>query len=340
LSIDHQRLLNEVGKQYNKVARIKKCFYHNHSECKGKVKQAHSIQKSGKLSILESEVNGNQSLYTFNRATQSFTNMMEDLIPIGKKEATTFFGFCDYHDSKLFSKIENNSFSESDEELFLHSYRSFAHSYHTKIEEIQAWNSIDSDYEKIIIKSYGEEIVNIKRAQFESLGEHLIKRKKILDQSIETKEFNNLNYLSYKYDGILPFATSGLITPSVSYSGRIMNNSDHNNLIISQPILTILPDNDYSILIISAFEFDTLSTEYIDQLDQMPTYKFHQAISSIIIDSCQNTVFSPKFWDNLSPKEKRLILDEYSWKSMENKGKFKEFKSKFNFIKSKYYIKK
>jgi hypothetical protein len=43
---------------YKKDSRIKECFHHNKSECKGKIKQAHSLQRNGRLSIIESEVNG------------------------------------------------------------------------------------------------------------------------------------------------------------------------------------------------------------------------------------------------------------------------------------------
>jgi hypothetical protein len=335
--MDSDRFQNEINSFYNDAARIKECFHHKKDECKGKIKQAHSIQKNGKLSVLESEVNGNMSVYTFANATQSYTNIMEDLIPIGKKEASTFFGFCDFHDSKLFSKIENNEFEDSDEHLFLHSYRSFAHSYHLKNEEIKAWN--DDNYQEILISTYGKQVVETKKRQFAALNEHLEIRKKILDDSIENGEFDKLNYFTYEFNGIVPLAVSSLITPIVSFSGKLMNNSDYENLIVSQPIFTLLPEKDHSILILAAFNFDTASTQFIDDIDRMPKFKFEKAISSVIIDSCQNTIISPKFWDKLSSNEKRLILDEYSNKSMVYQSKRKEFWSQFNFFKQKYYIK-
>ncbi len=336
--MDKERKQNEIEKFYKEAARIKDCFHHRKSECNGKIKQAHSIQKNGKLTILESLVNGNNSVYTFANSKISYDNLMADLIPIGKKEASTFFGFCDYHDSKLFSKIENNIFDESDEHLFLHSYRSFAHSYHLKNEEIKAWN--DSNYQQILISTYGKEAVEIKKKQFASLNRHLVQRKQILDDSIENNEFDNLNYFVHEFSGIIPIAVSDIITPIVSFSGELMNNSDYDNLIVSQPIFTLLPEKDHSILILAAFNFDAASTKFIDEINNMPNYKFEKAISSIIIDSCQNTIISPKFWDSLSKQEKRLILDEYSNISMDYQSKRKVFWSQFNLLKQKYYLKK
>ncbi|MFW6046475.1 MAG: hypothetical protein ACOCP4_01645 [Candidatus Woesearchaeota archaeon] len=335
--MDKERLQNEIERFYKEASRIKECFHHKKDECKGKIKQAHSIQKNGKLSILESEVNGNMSVYTFAKSKMTYNNMMEDLIPIGKKEASIFYGFCDFHDSKLFSKIENKAFDNSDEHLFLHSYRSFAHSFHLKNEEIKAWN--DSNYQNILITTYGKKAIETKKKQFAALKRYLVQRKQILDNSIDNNEFDNLNYLVYEFDGIVPIAVSGLITPIVSFSGELMNNSDYDNLIVSQPIFTLLPEKDHSILILAALNIDQTSTKFIDEINSMPKYKFEKAISSIIIDSCQNTIISPKFWDNLTKREKRLILDEYSNISMDNQSKQKMFWSQFNFFKQKYYIK-
>lgn len=335
--MDIGRNQREIEKFYKEAARIKECFHHRKNECKGKIKQAHSIQKNGKLTILESLVNGNNCVYSFANSKVSYDNLMEDLIPIGKKEASTFFGFCDFHDSKLFSQIENNEFNNSDEHLFLHSYRSFAHSFHLKNEEIKAWNH--SNYQQILIATYGNEAVEIKKKQFAALDKHLVQRKQILDNSIDNNEFDNMIYLVYEFDGIIPIAVSGLITPIVSFSGELMNNSDYNNLIVSQPIFTLLPEKDHSILILAAFNFDIASTKFIDEINSMPKFKFEKAISSIIIDCCQNTIISPKFWDNLTQQEKRLILDEYSNISMDYLSKRKVFWSQFNFLKQKYYIK-
>jgi len=133
--MNETELLREMKSRmstYKKESRIKECFHPNKEECEGKIKQAYSIQRNGRLSIIESEVNGNNCVYTFTSCKSSAENMMEDLVPIGKKEASTFFGFCDFHDSTLFSPIENNKFDKSSKHLLLHSYRSYAHSYHRK----------------------------------------------------------------------------------------------------------------------------------------------------------------------------------------------------------------
>lgn len=49
----------------------------------------------------------------------------------GRKKATTFTGFCDYHDSKIFSPIENEDYvEENKEQEFLFAYRALAYEHH------------------------------------------------------------------------------------------------------------------------------------------------------------------------------------------------------------------
>lgn len=40
----------------------------------------------------------------------------------GRKIATTFFGFCDYHDTVIFRDIEDINFQKTDKQIFLFTY--------------------------------------------------------------------------------------------------------------------------------------------------------------------------------------------------------------------------
>ena len=102
---DQQIKFNKIYGEHKKMRTIKECFYHKKDECNGDIKQSHSIQKNGRLSIIEEELNGNNMIYTFTSFDVGTEEFIKTLRPIGKGKASTFFGFCDYHDSKLFSEI-------------------------------------------------------------------------------------------------------------------------------------------------------------------------------------------------------------------------------------------
>ena len=138
--------LNKMNGELLSKAKISECFHHNKSECNGTIKKAHSIQRNGKLSLLEEkDENDNSVLYSFTN-TKVEDNKLT-LKPIGKAIASTFNGFCDFHDNKVFSPIEDASFKNTDEQCFLYSYRAFAHTHHRKTEQIKAY-SAKTDFKK------------------------------------------------------------------------------------------------------------------------------------------------------------------------------------------------
>lgn len=338
--MNNQRLKNEFSKSFNEAAKIKECFHHKKDDCAGIIQLSHSIQKNGRLSVLEGEVNGNMCLYTFTSAKQSKKSMIDDLIPIGKKGASAFFGFCNSHDTKLFSIIETKSFIDSDEQCFLHSYRSFAHSYHRKKEEIKGWNNEGTDYNDYLKQIYGQEALEYKRYGYKIVWDEYERKKKILDYAIENKDYSEFEFLTYTKEGVIPIAVSSVMCPRVSYNSKLMNNTDNSNLKISQPIITFLPDNDQTLVILMAFKNDKESVNLLNELNELNDFKLERAITSLVIANCENTFMSPLFWNFLGKKRQRKLLDEFVHSTFSSEYDNKFFHSSFNFFDDKYKIEK
>ena len=325
---------NKLMSSFKKDRRIKECFHHNSNECKGKIKQAHSIQRNGRLSIIESEVNGNNCIYTFTSHTTSEKYIIEDLVPIGKKEASTFFGFCDYHDSTLFSPIENFKFNRSNKHLFLHSYRSFAHSYHRKLEDSKIYNNPNSEF----IKALPSFQVNWMKEGIEMSVKDSKKHKQLLDIALDSKNYNYLEYLVYEKKGLYPFAVSSQMSPRVTYTNKPMNNHVDPNIPWSQPMITFLPDQDSTFVIIAAFPDDLNSIILINELKSLKPLDIEKAITSLIIANCENTFFSPKVWNKLNSKQKRIFLDEFEVNTKGSEYHDKFFHSRINFFSDYFEI--
>ncbi len=288
-------------------SRIKECFHHKKDECKGDIKQSHSLQRNGRLSIIEDEVNGNNCVYTFTHFETSKDRFVDDLKPIGKGLASTFFGFCDYHDTVLFSDIENSNFDSSEKHLFLHSYRSFAHSYHRKHEELK-WNESDSEY----IKEMPEAIIDLKLNGIRMGIRDMQQKKELLDDYIENEKYEELSYLFVTYPVAYPIACSTAITPDYTYSGTPFNNHTDPDENFSPIMLTVLPDHNSTIIILACFPEDDLAMQFLDELDELYPRQFKKAVSSLMITYAENTFFSPNFWNGLSAKKKNVLLNELS----------------------------
>ncbi|AMC10220.1 hypothetical protein Lupro_02665 [Lutibacter profundi] len=291
----------EIIADYKRNSNHKHCFYHNHKDCTKKIKKAHSIQKEKILVQLEKEINGNRMLYSLNSTSADENLSTNGLIPIGKKKASIFTGFCDYHDSKLFSPIENFDFNFSDEHLFLLTYRSFAHSFQQIIEIYKYYNS-NGDFVKTFPKQYLKEHIQFTEKRIKEL----LLYKKVLDNIIQTKDYSALNYHTRVIEPFVPIASSTILSPTYSYKNEYLYPNEKE----SNVILNVLPDNNRTIIILSHFEKDTKGKILFNELADLSINDFTKAISSLMIYCTTNTFFSPSLWDNYTKEEKKQLFKE------------------------------
>lgn len=328
---DKKRHFREAMSDFKKTGRISECFYHDKTTCNGHIKQSHSLQRNGRLSIIEGEVNENQVIYSFTENEISETTSHETLKPIGKASASTFFGFCDHHDTVLFSRIENNPYDESDEHSFLHSYRSFAHSYHRKNEELKA-HTTKSKFTEALPKEFLDEAIK----GLEMGVKDQLHNKHKLDRLIERKEYDGLEYINYIIPEKFPLACSSQISPYYSYKGTPINNHTDGEKPFSPIMLTVLPDVDQTIIILACFPDDKEGVIFLDELYELSNLKFEKAISSVLVNCAENTFFSPKLWNALGQTGQRLLCDELVKAASRFHMPDKFEHSKINFFDYKY----
>ena len=324
--ITFQKRLSEL----KKFSKIEECFYHDKTQCKGKIKLSHSIQKNGRLSILEEEINGNKLIYSFTSIVPSKQYMIQTLEPIGKAKASTFFGFCDYHDSTLFSIIENHPFDNSDKHCFLHSYRAFAHSYHYKNEEYKSL--------PLLLKDLPQDLRFLRDFATKMGVDDMNFYKKKIDSLIEKDDYSGLQYFTYILPDLYPIACSSTITPDYTYNGSAMNNHLDSNIKFSPIMITVLPDFNQTIIILSCFSNDNKAEQFIDELEVLNDYKLKKAISSLLISYAENTFFSPKLWNGLGKKGQQLLCREIESKIRQSSRAFPHVK--INFFEDKFSTKR
>lgn len=100
------------------------------NECNGYIVKAHTIQRSGGLSKIAE--NGHVLAFRPNMKTLIETGGKILPKPLGIRKASTFTGFCEYHDSSTFERIEKHPFKTEKEQCFLLSYRALCRELFTK----------------------------------------------------------------------------------------------------------------------------------------------------------------------------------------------------------------
>lgn len=297
--------LNKIQSELRSKARISECFHFDESECKGKIKKAHSIQRNGRLSLLEEEVNGNTKIYSFTEIDFDINSGEQVLKPIGKADASTFMGFCDFHDSTLFSAIENNLFKDDDEHCFFYSYRAFAMTQHRKTEQIKAFES-KSKFNAIM----GDIIPKSLEGTYIGYNEGEVVREKLND-ILKRMAYDELDYLSIQFPDFHPLAASASMTPKYSPKTHTkLNYHAEIEIPYEHVFFNLIPDKNGSILILSCLPESSKSVQYIDEFEALPDLKQKKVLTSVLIGYIENTFISPFIYNQLKPAEKQTLINE------------------------------
>jgi hypothetical protein len=293
--------------QMKKESLIKECFHPSKSECVLPIKQAHSLQRNGRLSLIEEEVNGQNCLYTVTSYSSSKKRHIEDFIPVGKKVASTFYGFCDKHDTELFEPIENHPFDGSDKHLFLHSYRSFAHSYHSKMQQLQLYKS---DWANMIPRIVIDQMI----AEAELGMKDVKPEKDFLDHLLLSKKYDGLEYSLSETHDFYPFGCSSAISPHYTVKDEPLE-ADLNDPLTpwAYVILTVVPDKLNSFSVLAVNPNSKPSIKFLDQLDALNEKDYLHAISTLMTTLAENTFWSPRLWDSMSESTKMVLRNNASY---------------------------
>lgn len=104
-------------------SQIKRCLHPNSSECSDRIVKAHAIQNNRILNKI-----GESGMVVTMDGTMHHLFQTSDMK--GRSIATTFTGFCSYHDKTVFQEIEDKEFVASEKQIFLITYRTMAWHYH------------------------------------------------------------------------------------------------------------------------------------------------------------------------------------------------------------------
>src|SRR5699024_4598626 len=118
----------DAQKNLKRDGQIKQCLHPNKDECTDKIVKAHAIQNNRILT----KIAENGWVKTLNGTSNLIFQSSQEQ---GRKIATTFTGFCSYHDKKVFQAIEDQPFTATAKQIFLFTYRTMAWHYHKKEEQ-------------------------------------------------------------------------------------------------------------------------------------------------------------------------------------------------------------
>lgn len=321
--------------------RYSECF-HKDKDCSDKIIKAHSIQHNRILNKLSE--NGDVLTFSFDiskpineleKAVESIDFKMDK---IGKKVASTFRGFCQYHDNFLFRPIEETDYKLGNrEQEFLFAYRALAKGYsdirstissNKELIKMVDDRSIDELYKTIYHGDIPEELYKYLKEYFISQVDGDLLVLNILDglKVSFNKNLNKRNFTKVCTDTIvLPeefhIAVSSMIYLGKDTRGEIINNFDQEGVKYKPLFITIFPQNNNTFVLLSYLKKDRKSFKFIkEDLMKKTIDEVKVVLTNIICNKIDNFYYSPLFWERLNLENKQVFLNQFTSSNISTKN--------------------
>lgn len=269
------------------------CFYPEKEKCKKPIKNAHTLQNNGILSLISE--NGHVRIHDLLNKVRQGTSTKE----VSKNDATTFYGFCEYHDSVVFKEIELLPYTASIKQNFLHAYRTCAQEYHKKNRMLKVIQNCFKEKPSIInIPSFIESYENMELS-FKDVGKYM----NIFNESFKDNNFDILESYVYKFDERYDFAVTTMFNPTFGINGELLNDiysKDEERL--KSIFISVLPTQTNSFLIISYLKEDCEHfKEYLKQIKELTDEELKIFLNNLLPTYSENIVLSPRLWNKWTP---------------------------------------
>lgn len=291
--LEEQKIAEAIMKSNNSLnreARIKQCLHPIKDECSKKIIKAHAIQNNRILNKLSQ----NGCVVTMDGSSNLIFQSAQKK---GRKIATTFTGFCSYHDKILFQEIEDREFNKSQKQIFLLTYRTLSWHYQKKQEQINAKNIFidnmrNQGYELSISKGYQELYKGFEMAEIDNN-----KEKELFDFYLLNNKYDEISYCIWEIPYEVSFAVSMMHGLEYDIKGIKINNYTSKDY-IKNIYLNIFPGKSKSYCIWSWLkDNDEIYNAFSKQFMELEIRDKENYLNNNLPLWSDSVIISPRLWN-------------------------------------------
>lgn len=311
----------EFNKGVNKLRREeteKYCFYGVNCP-EPKISSAHSIQNN---TILKHICLNGYVLSVKHKVVED--KLQFEFEEVGKNKASTFFGFCNSHDTNIFLPIEQKDYKAGDKEQeFLFAYRALAVGHFGKKVHLNMIGLIskslnDKDYEPIFnyfpqFSNFSDEYqakMNMAYQLNLNACNNLERLRASFNINLQKEKYHHLITKTIIFNSECHIAASSYIyMPHDVYGNKVNNLSSAKN---NKPLfLTVFPQSGKTYIIMSYLRKDAGYFQFIEKQIVEQTEEVQKKIlSNIIAKYISNFYLSPSRWYALNAEKRNRVVQQ------------------------------
>ena len=293
-------IIAETNKVWDKAMRTKECLHPNAStnSCSSKFGKAHSVQRRKLAKIAE-----NGHVLQFNENRMSGAPSMRR---VGIKQASTFYGFCKYHDDRLFAPIEKKPLNLNEHHALLLAYRSISIHIYYKRRCVTA-NFFRTVPKHLIVPSAlveYEKSIRVGAARLLKMAEPIYKK---MGKSILNKNYSDTNYFAIKLNTVPDILCSDASIINFGFQGTLVREKPKPLDLIT---CSLLPYEKHGVIVFAWYGKNTTNENFILSLRRLREHEVPDAIVRFLFRYASNFFIAPKWWNQLSEDKQHSLLNK------------------------------
>ena len=323
---DIRDMISLMHKKYKKSV----CYHPNPLECNGKIKDCHTIQNNKILNKLS--VNGKVYMFSYNITLENIHKLFSNfnviekdienivvfdqmLVEVGRNSATTFKGFCDYHDSVLFKDIETRDFNYEEKQYFEYAYRALIHRIYAEDSTFHLMRDTVKNISGEELKNENNKLGFLGKLKSKELGYNdLLNEKKEFDNALLTDNFDILSNYYMELPFEIKFAFTDRIVVDFDLIGKRLNDS-FSLKIDDYPksfYLTVIPENGKTLILFSTLKkYLNYFKPSINEFIKCSIDVKYNILINLMFRYCDVIVISPKLLNILTGEEENKIVETF-----------------------------
>lgn len=297
------RMMRELDKVRRKEYARKICMarHGTNETCRGKIVNAHAISKKSTLRPISraGKVISYELTYDANGSNQPGFELVE----YGISRASQFPGFCTYHDTSLFSCIENHAFEARIDQCFALAFRSASFELYGQLAQDRVFRRAPA-----ATKHLGPSVVETAREWSEQeVLVHARAREGAcslhgdLSRLLQSGTVSGMRHLVLAYDDVLPYAFTGAFAPIWDFKGQMLQTmADGPNRAAYLVVNTITGGGRSHVVLSMMPEPDASAAPLFHQLLSMPVQQAGHAAAELALEGTGRSFFRPDWILSLS----------------------------------------
>jgi hypothetical protein len=285
------------------------CLHPNSSECSSTIVKAHTLQRKGCLSGIAEK--GHVLGLCASTKTLTENEGRLGMRRVGLKKASTFTGFCSFHDSETFAPIERGPFVPSKKNCGLLAYRVLCRELYTKaasLDSMDLLRTIDRGRHPLVQRQVQEFFGILEHGVERGLAD-LEAQKAAFDTMLVSGDFSGTSYYVVHLESVPDVMAAFGVYPQCDFDGRPLQDLAQAGIGLDAVWVSLITTEAGGALVFAwAGEAHGTCTRLVESLAELGGAEIPNAIVRMIFEFSENTFVRPAWWQGLGELERSSLL--------------------------------